>query len=130
MKTPVKQKVSLTPPATFKAKVEINMPGGAVGDIEFIFKHRTKSNIKEFIASLSPPKPVDEDAITEAEAAAIAAFVAPEDVDVIMDLASGWDLDEAFDAKSVDRMTEVYVGSAQAVINTYLTELSGARVKN
>lgn len=130
MKTPVKQKVTLTPPATFQAIVEINMPGGAVGEVKFTFKHRTKSSIKELIESLNPPKPIDPAAITEAEEAAIAAFVAPKDVDVIMDMASGWDLDDPFDAKSVERMTEVYVGSSQAIINTYLAELSGTRVKN
>lgn len=98
------------------------MPGGSVGVINFTFKHRTKTSIKELLTSFTPP--VDADEATKA------AFTAPEDVEVILDLATGWDLDEPFDAKSVERMTEVYAGSAQAVINAYLTELSGARVKN
>lgn len=122
MKTPTKAKITLTPPATFSAPVEIHMPGGKVGEIEFKFKHRTKSAIKELLATFAAPAGADDEAK--------AAFVAPEDVDVIMDLASGWDLDEPFNRETVERMTEVYVGSAQAVINAYLSELSGARVKN
>lgn len=122
MSKTTKSKISLTPPATFTAPVDLQLPGGGVGTVMLTFKHRTKSSIKELIQSFTPAK----DATDEE----VAAFEGPKDVEIILDIACGWDLDEEFNAKSLDRMTEAYAGSAQAVINTYLAELSGARVKN
>ncbi len=130
MKTQTKPKVSLTPPTTFRAEVEIRTPGGALAFVSFDFKHRTKSSIKELLASMQPPEPADPKNITEAEAAARAAFVEQEGHELIMDIASGWDLDDEYNIKTVERLTEAYAGSAQSIFNTYLAELSGARLKN
>ena len=130
MKTPIKAKVSLTPPATFVAPVEIRLPGGELAEINFTFKHRPKSSITKLIESFSAPKPADPASITEDEAKAIADYVAPEDVDVMLDIATGWDLVEPFDAKGVALMIEMYPGSPQPILHAYLAELSGARAKN
>lgn len=122
MKTQNKPKVSLIPPSTFTAPVEIRMPGGEIGEINFKFKHRTKSAVKELLASLSAPEGSTDE---EREA-----FVGPKDEDIILDIATGWDLDDAFSLKSVIEMGEMYTGCERAIIQTYLSELSGGRVKN
>ena len=103
-----KPKFNLTASPTFKEPVAIPCPGGKSVNVEFTFKHRTKEEFKEFIDGL-PNR---------------------EDVDVIMDMASGWELDEPFDVDHVTKMSENYLGSARALIETYMRELSGARVKN
>ena len=71
-----KPKFNLTASPTFKEPVAIPCPGGKSVNVEFTFKHRTKEEFKEFIDAL-PNR---------------------EDVDVIMDMASGWELDEPFEA--------------------------------
>lgn len=103
-----KPKFNLTAVPTFKAKVSIQIPGTKPAEIEFIFKHRTRDQFKEFVESLADR----------------------EDVDVIMDIASGWDLDDAFDDNSLDALTQNYIGSARAIIETYMSELTSARTKN
>ena len=103
-----KPKLSLSVAATFKSSVSIPVPGGKSADIEFIFKHRTRAAFKEFVETLP----------------------GAEDVDVLMDIASGWDLDEPFGKDSVEKLVERYMGSAHAVLEVYLAELTGARAKN
>lgn len=103
-----KAKLSLAVLPTFKATVSIPVPGGKAADVEFTFKHRTRDGFKEFIESLQ----------------------GAEDVDVLLDIASGWDLDEPFEKASIEKMVQIYMGSARAALDVYITELTGARVKN
>lgn len=103
-----KPKLILNPSPTFKAKVAIPVHGGAPVDVEFTFKHRSREAYRDFLEAL-PNR---------------------EDVDVVLDVAAGWDLDDPFDADSVAKMTENYIGSARAVLNTYMVELTGGRAKN
>jgi len=105
-----KAKLVLTANPTFKAKVAIPVPGAGTTDVEFIFKHRTKDQLKEFMDSNDGRS----------------------DVEVITDMCSGWDLAEPFDEENVEKLVQVYVGSAQAIFETYLSESTGAgrRVKN
>lgn len=101
-------KITLTPSPTFKAKAPIHVPGGRKAEIEFKFKYRDTDEFKEFMESLEGQK----------------------DIEIIMDIACGWDLDEAFDEKNVELMIKKYIGSARSVLSTYVDELTGARAKN
>lgn len=103
-----KPKFSLSPAPTFKAKVSIPVPGKTAEPVEFTFKGRTRDEFKAFIESLT-----DRD-----------------DVDVIMDIASGWELEDAFDKKNLEELTQNYLGSARAIIEKYLNELTQARLGN
>ena len=103
-----KPKFNLTAAPTFKADVLITVPGGKSASVEFTFKHRTREQFREFVEGL-PER---------------------DDVDVIKDIASGWELEEPFDAENIEKMAENYLGSTRAIIETYMRELSGARTKN
>lgn len=103
-----KPQFSLTAKPTFKSKVEIPIPGDKSATVEFIFKGRTRDEFKAFVESLADR----------------------EDVDVILDLASGWDLEDAFEKENVELLTQNYIGSARAIIEKYLSELTAARTKN
>lgn len=103
-----KPKFSLTLAPTFKCKVAIPVPGDKSADIEFIFKGRSREAFKDFIESLK-----DRD-----------------DADVVMDIASGWDLEDAFTRENVEILTGNYLGAAKAVIEAYLSELTTGRAKN
>ncbi|ATQ77904.1 hypothetical protein CR152_27915 [Massilia violaceinigra] len=108
------KKFSLSVAPTFKAPVAIAIPGAGEAQIIFTFKHRTKDELKEFMESLKAADTED----------------GPNDADVLLDIASGWDLDEPFDAASLEMLTQRYMGAAQAVIGAYFGELTGARTKN
>jgi hypothetical protein len=103
-----KPKLSLTANPTFKCKVAIPVPGDKAVDVEFTFKGRTREAFKAFVDGLT----------------------SREDTDVLMDIASGWDLEEAFEKANVEKLTENYLGAARAIIEKYLSELTAARLGN
>lgn len=102
------KKFSLVPAPTFKATVAIQVPGGKPVDVEFTFKHRDRENFKEFVDGLEG-RP---------------------DVDILMDIASGWELEDAFDEKNLEKLTSNYLGAGRAVLQAYINELTAARAKN
>lgn len=104
-------KLQLTASPTFKAKVPIPVAGIAKPvEIEFTFKHKNRTDYQAFIESLG-------------------AF--EDDTAMILEIASGWELEDAYTAENVRRLTEQHIGSALAVLNKYIAEQSGAaKVKN
>lgn len=103
-----KAKLSLTANPTFKAVVEIPIPGAEAAQVEFVFKGRTRTELSELLKGLA-----DKD-----------------DADTLMDIACGWELSDPFDKGNIDKMNENYIGAASAVIKKYLSELTAARLGN
>lgn len=103
-----KPKFNLTAAPTFKAQVSIDVPGGKSASVEFTFKHRSKEQFKELMEGME----------------------GREDLDLIKDIASGWELDEPFDVEHLTTMIQNYIGSARAIVETYMRELTGGRTKN
>lgn len=97
--------LSLNPPSTFKAKAAIPMAGGKPVEVEFEFKHRTKTEADEFRDSLS-----DMDDVSAVEAMLV-----------------GWSLADEFTSENVRRLVESYPGSAFAIGAAYLRELYGLK---
>lgn len=103
-----KPKFTLVPSPTFKALVSIPVPGGKSVDIEFTFKHRPREDFKAFMENME----------------------ARDDVDLLLDVVSGWDLDDAFDAENLGKLVENYLGSGHAIVEKYISEMTRVRVKN
>lgn len=103
-----KTKFNLSVSPTFKAKVLIPIPGKTAEPVEFTFKGRTRDEFRKFVDDLKDR----------------------EDVNVVMDIASGWDLEDAFDEVNVEILTQNYLGAARAIIEKYLNELTQARLGN
>lgn len=101
-------KLTLTASPTFKTVVKIPVPGGKASPVEFTFNGMTKEKFKGWLDSLSDK----------------------EDVPAIMEIASGWDLDDPFNADNVDRLVDQYIGAAKVIFETYISELSAARLGN
>ncbi|MNY66692.1 hypothetical protein D3C86_2041600 [compost metagenome] len=77
--------------------------------MEFTFKHRSKEEFREFLKGLDNRT---------------------DDVELMLDIASGWELEDAFDQENIERLVEGYFGSARAVLGTYIDELGKARLGN
>lgn len=105
-----KPKFSLSVSPTFRSKVFIPVPGQSPEPVEFTFKGRTRDQFADFIESIKDGE--------------------VKDVEVIMDIASGWELEDAFDAKNIELLTQNYLGAARAIIDKYLAELTTARLGN
>ena len=100
---------SLTPDPTFKAKVEIPVPGKKPHKIELTFKWRDADAFKDFMEALGNYET---------------------DTDAVMDFVTGWELSDAFSHENVDKLVKNYIGSAKAMIQTYISENAGARLGN
>lgn len=103
-------KLKLEPNPTFDAPVSIPRPGLDPVDVRFTFRHRTRSAVLAWIESIGKDQKAD--------------------IDQVMDVASGWELDDAFTREHVEALCENYGGASRAILETYLRELRGAREKN
>ena len=101
-------KLILTASPTFNAKVMIPVPGAKPVPVVFTFKGRTKDAFKAFLENMADK----------------------EDVDAILLVASGWDLEDAFGEENVEKLVQNYIGSAKAILETYIGELAAARLGN
>lgn len=103
-----KIKLVLTANPTFKAKVAIPVAGAPAVPVEFTFKHRSKEAFAEWIKGIS-----DKD-----------------DSDLLLEVASGWELEDAWDKENISLMCENYMGAARAVIEKYIAEQTAAKLGN
>ena len=99
-------KLSLKANPTFTASVSIPVAGGEPALVEFTFRHRTRDELQAWLKS----EKTDAVAIT--------------------DMAIGWDLAEPLNLESAEVLVQNYFGSARAVLDAYLEELTAARRKN
>ncbi len=103
-------KLSLTQKPTFTCDVKIPVPGDKPVSVKFTFKAKTKTELNEFVERMNTQKPTD--------------------LEIIMEVACGWDLEDAFDLDNVTKLEQNYLGSAQAIVSTYIAEQTGARLGN
>jgi hypothetical protein len=101
-------KLALKANPTFQAKVGIPVAGGASVDVLFTFKHRTKTQLAEFVNTRA-------DKTDEA---------------TVLDMVTAWDLEDAFGPDSVKELLENYIGAALATYHTYVEELTKAKSGN
>lgn len=101
-------KLSLTANPTFKAKVGIPVPGGAPVDVEMEFKHRPRPEFAEWLKALEGKNRVT----------------------AVMECVKSWELDDPFNEESVTKLNDNYMGAANAIVDKYLKEISGARQGN
>jgi len=101
-------KLKLQPDPTFKAKVAIPVAGADDVSVEFTFRHRTRDELKKFI-----------DASGERD-----------DVDTLLELATGWELADAFSKDNVQLLVDNYIAAGRSVFDKYIDELAKGRAKN
>lgn len=101
-------KLKLVAEPSFKATVEIPVAGGEVVLVLFTFKHKTKTQLDEFIKSREGKS----------------------DADSMMEMCSAWELEDEFNRQNVETLLENRIGAALATYRTYVQELVGARTKN
>jgi hypothetical protein len=101
-------KLKLQANPSFVCKVLIPVAGGEPEELVFTFKHRTKSGMDEFIKSRTDKS----------------------DTESIMDMATAWDLDDAFSADNLEALCQNYIAAPLEIYRAYIDELTKARIKN
>lgn len=90
----------------FWLPVEFVLPDGNVAEFKFKVRHLTSDELKE---------------ITGRE---------QDDIQFIMSIASGWDLDDEFNEEGVTELVKTYPAAVLAMMGDYMKALAGQRVKN
>jgi hypothetical protein len=105
-----KQAISLDdgPDATFKSVVLIPIPGKKPVPVNFTFKYRDADEYEAFIADIG--------SMTSEQ--------------LVLAVASGWDLDDAFSDANVAKLLTKYNGSGMAIFEAYIKENTGAKRGN
>lgn len=120
-------------PADFKRKVEIPMlDGGEVAEVEFHFKYRTRTEhaklIDEHAELVKKKADIRQDGDFSFER-----FVGQsleDDADMIVQMATGWDLDDAFNKENVVELLNKYGGSGQNITAAYRSAIVEGRLGN
>lgn len=108
-------KIKLIPDPTFTSKVGVPVPGKGSVDVEFTFKYRTREEMRAFLERVNAAEGGDG---------------AMDDVQLVMECASGWELADTFNEANVREFVSRYIAGPTAVFETYVMEMSGARLKN
>lgn len=101
-------RLALNAAPTFQAKVGIPVAGGDPVPVVFTFRHRTRTQLDEFIKSRAEVQ----------------------DIDTFMEMVVGWDLEDEFNRENVERLLENYIGTALATYRVYVDQLIRGREKN
>ena len=102
------RKLVLIPDPTFRAKVFIPQPEGEPAEVEMVFKHRNKTELKEFAKAIG----------------------IKDDVALVKEMASGWDLADDFNDANIKRLVTDHHQAAVSIWNTYFEKLAGLRLGN
>ena len=93
---------------TFEAEVLIPVHGGEDAPVKFVFKHRTKKELKKWQNDLKKK----------------------DDAVVILEIIESWEFDDDVTKEAAETLVENYSGAAVAILQVYLTELAQAKLKN
>lgn len=101
-------KLKLKPDPTFNRKVGLTTHDGKVVEVEFTFKHRTRDAAKKLEEEIK----------------------GKDDADIILLVASGWELEDEFNAHNLRVLADNYMAAAVEVFYEYTRALNGARLGN
>lgn len=101
-------KLKLIANPTFRAKVAIPVAGGEPVEVEFVFRHRTKTDLDAWIAARTDKS----------------------DPDSFMEMVESWGLDDPYTRENVEALLENYIGTALATYRVYIDQLVQAKLKN
>lgn len=99
----------INPNPTFKASVEIPVPGGKSGTIKFEFRYKDVEQLLDWIARLKELG----------------------DVAAVFEIVEGWtDVDMEYSREALEKLIANYHGSALLIMEAYSAELTKSRRKN
>lgn len=123
-----KTQFSLNPNPTFLATVLIPVPDADPQPLQFTFKHMDRLQFADFLKSL------DAAGVGKLEVQFLevppAEIGLNADVGYIMEIVSGWELKDEFNAANIRTLLSNYFGASKAIIQTYIDALTAAKAKN
>lgn len=101
-------KLTIKAAPTFTAKVGIPQAGAEPVEVAFVFKHKTKDELQEFMGSREGKT----------------------DCQSFLEIVDSWDFEGPMTPETVETMLQNYIGAGLAVYLGYIAELTKAKAKN
>lgn len=117
------------PPKNFKSIVKIPLLDGSTADVEMLFKYRTKSQYGALIDEVM----AESEKSTKAKDKTVQGSIKTAtkgNVDYVLKIAEGWDLEEPFKAENIALLDDEYQGAIAAISEAYSASLMEGRAKN
>lgn len=121
-------------PKSFDKKLSVQMLEGEIGEMVVTYKYRTRAEFAEFVdsifkaASVAPKNQSDEEVkFSLAEALSKST---ESNVDYIMQIVEGWNLDAEFSRANVEQLCNELPGVAVVLIDTYRQACVEGRLGN
>jgi hypothetical protein len=127
-------------PKTFKHKLKVALPEGGEGEIEMVYKYRTRTEFGAFLddlfaeAKVNAKSQAEDDVVLSLETAL--ASTRDTNADYILKIAEGWNLSDEegdpveFSRANVAQLCDELPGVAMQIINVYRTAVAEGRLGN
>lgn len=101
--------LKISPSPTFTAPVRIHVPGGEDVSVQFVFAHKGRAALQEYMdRARSVP-----------------------DLDALSEIVTGWSgVDAEFSRDNLGALLDSYPSAAVAILEGYITEIGRAAAKN
>jgi hypothetical protein len=118
-------------PTSFKRTVTIEQLDGTKDTIELDFKYRTRTQYAELLDSiLSPDTKKNKKADEPKSFAEILKSQGDGTIDFIMQIANGWDLEDAFNRENVAILVDSFPNATAEINESYRVAILEGRLKN
>ena len=115
---------------TYEHAVDIPTPDGKGLKVTFTFKYRDREGIaKLFDGYHEKSRAISEGEDTRTTDEAVRQAIG-NDVETLLDIAEGWNIDAPFNTENLRKMCTKYAGAAMAVVTDYRISLTQGRLGN
>jgi hypothetical protein len=123
------------PPKTFNRPITVKMLDGSDGKISILFKYRTQDEFAKLIDELiangaATLGAVDDNDALQSHVAREIVLTKSLQVENILKIAQGWNLDQEFGRSTVEQLCNEYPGVANAIVNEYRLAVREGRSGN
>jgi hypothetical protein len=127
-------------PKTFKHTIKVALPEGGDGEVQMVYRYRTRTEFGAFLdelfadAKVSAKSQMEEDVVQSLKTAL--ATTRDTNADYILKIAEGWNLTDddgdplEFNRANVAQMCDELPGVAMEIINVYRMAVSEGRLGN
>lgn len=122
-------------PKTFTHTISVPMPEGGHSSVQMVYVYRTRTEFGAFVDALlktagtaPPASQAAEDVVFSLQQALQA--TRDTNADYILQIATGWNLDEDFNRANLVQLCDELPGAAMAIIEHYRAALTEGRLGN
>lgn len=117
-------------PKSFKHTVKFKLLDGSEGQIECLYKYRTRTEFGEFLDHLMAAAKIDKSRDGEISMAELMGKTRDANADYLLDVLEGWDLDEDLNRDALQQLADEVPAASNAIMEAYRMAIQEGRLGN